>query len=111
MLAGTGFVHLHPPADGVVPPGPDGRASAIIVAAVADVDVHCAHAAEHGALITYGPADMSYDVREYGARDHAGHHWRTCRVSREVQENPGFGRWVHCVDDQGVRFGLRQPPA
>jgi predicted enzyme related to lactoylglutathione lyase len=32
------------------------------------------------------------------------------RVSREVQENPGFGRWAHCVDDQGVRFGLRQPP-
>ena len=29
---------------GVVMPGPDGRASAIIVAAVADVDVHCAHA-------------------------------------------------------------------
>jgi MerR family transcriptional regulator, thiopeptide resistance regulator len=75
VLAGTGFVHLHPPAGGVVPPGPDGRASAIIVAAVADVDVHCAHAAEHGALISYGPADMSYGVREYGARDHAGHHW------------------------------------
>jgi uncharacterized glyoxalase superfamily protein PhnB len=63
-------------AGGVVPPGPDGRASAIIVAAVADVDVHhCAHAAEHGALISYGPADMSYGVREYGARDHVGQHW------------------------------------
>lgn len=33
------------------------------------------------------------------------------RVSSEVQENPRFGRWAHCVDDQGVRFGLRQSPA
>ena len=32
------------------------------------------------------------------------------RVSREVQEKPQeFGRWAHCVDDQGVRFGLRRP--
>jgi uncharacterized protein len=30
---------------------------------------------------------------------------------REVRESPGFGRWADCVDDQGVRFGLRQPPA
>jgi predicted enzyme related to lactoylglutathione lyase len=24
-------------------------------------------------------------------------------------ENPSFGSWVECRDDQGVRFGLRQP--
>jgi predicted enzyme related to lactoylglutathione lyase len=27
----------------------------------------------------------------------------------EVHDSPGFGRWVECADDQGVRFGLRQP--
>lgn len=27
----------------------------------------------------------------------------------EVHDNPGFGRWIECADDQGVRFGLRQP--
>ena len=31
------------------------------------------------------------------------------RVIGEVQDTPGFGRWVECADDQGVRFGLRQP--
>jgi uncharacterized protein len=25
-------------------------------------------------------------------------------------EQAGFGRFVECRDDQGVRFGLRQPP-
>ncbi len=31
------------------------------------------------------------------------------RATSEVHDEPGFGRWVECVDDQGVRFGLRQP--
>lgn len=25
------------------------------------------------------------------------------------QEEPGFGRFAECADDQGVRFGLHQP--
>lgn len=75
VLAGTGIVHLHPVMDDVAPPGPDGIASAIVVAAVADVDAHAAHAQAHGARITYGPAAMPYGVLEYGARDHAGHPW------------------------------------
>jgi DNA-binding transcriptional MerR regulator/uncharacterized glyoxalase superfamily protein PhnB len=75
VLAGTGFVHLHPPMADIVPPGPDGRASAIVVAAVSDVDAHSAHAVAHGARVTYGPLDTTYGLREYGARDHAGHHW------------------------------------
>jgi hypothetical protein len=29
----------------------------------------------------------------------------------EVQDSEGFGRWVECRDDQGVRFGLRQVEA
>ena len=32
------------------------------------------------------------------------------RVESDVHDSPGFGRWVECVDDQGVRFGLRQLP-
>lgn len=75
VLAGTGIVHLHPVMDDVAPPGPEGVASAIVVAAVADVDAHAAHAQTRGARLTYGPADMPYGVREYGARDHAGHPW------------------------------------
>lgn len=75
VLAGTGFVHLHPVMVDVAPPGLDGIASAIVVAAVSDVDAHAAHARAHGARITYGPTDMSCGLREYGARDHAGHPW------------------------------------
>jgi uncharacterized protein len=30
------------------------------------------------------------------------------RVAGDVNNSPGFGRWAECVDDQGVRFGLRQ---
>jgi predicted enzyme related to lactoylglutathione lyase len=25
-----------------------------------------------------------------------------------INDTPGFGRWVECADNQGVRFGLRQ---
>jgi len=32
------------------------------------------------------------------------------RVIGEMHDNPGFGKWVECADDQGVRFGLRQSP-
>lgn len=32
-------------------------------------------------------------------------------VSEVHAENAAFGTWVECQDDQGVRFGLRQPPA
>jgi uncharacterized protein len=30
------------------------------------------------------------------------------RIVSDVQESPGFGHWVECADDQGVRFGMRQ---
>ncbi len=26
----------------------------------------------------------------------------------QVDTSPGFGRWIECADDQGVRFGLRR---
>ncbi len=31
------------------------------------------------------------------------------RVEGEIHLDEGFGRWSECTDDQGVRFGLRQP--
>jgi predicted enzyme related to lactoylglutathione lyase len=31
------------------------------------------------------------------------------RMVSEIHDDPGFGRWAECADDQGVRFGLRQP--
>lgn len=31
------------------------------------------------------------------------------RLIGEVHDDPGFGKWIECADDQGVRFGLRQP--
>lgn len=30
-------------------------------------------------------------------------------VRGEIHDEPGYGSWVECSDDQGVRFGLRQP--
>lgn len=33
------------------------------------------------------------------------------RIVSEVNDSPGFGRWVECADNQGVRFGLRQQAA
>jgi uncharacterized protein len=29
-------------------------------------------------------------------------------VLGDVHDNPGFGRWAECADDQDVRFGLRE---
>jgi predicted enzyme related to lactoylglutathione lyase len=30
-------------------------------------------------------------------------------VVGDIHDSPGFGRWAECADDQGVRFGLREP--
>lgn len=194
VIAGRGVVHLHPPTADVRPPGQGGIGSAIVVATVGDADQHATRAAEFGARITYGPLDTNYRAREYGARDHAGHHWTLSEstiegeemtgeptyielgvrdadaartfygallgwkpqgtsgpgqvatptlnigihdgdpsavfevffavtdldasiervlelggnIQSDVNDNPDFGRWVECADDQGVRFGLRQ---
>jgi DNA-binding transcriptional MerR regulator/uncharacterized glyoxalase superfamily protein PhnB len=75
VLAGRGFVHLHPPTAYLAPPGAEGVASAAVVASVTDVDGHAARAVSRGGRLLYGPADMPYRVREYGVRDHEGHPW------------------------------------
>ena len=33
------------------------------------------------------------------------------RAGDPSPEEPGFGRFSTCTDDQGIPFGLRQPPA
>ncbi len=75
VMAGRGFVHLHPPTAYLASPGMDGVASAAVVASVTDVDEHAARAVSRGGRLLYGPADMPYGVREYGVRDHEGHPW------------------------------------
>jgi predicted enzyme related to lactoylglutathione lyase len=30
------------------------------------------------------------------------------RVTSEVHDSAGYGRWAECADNQGVRFGLRE---
>jgi len=75
VLAGRGFVHLHPPTAYLASPGTGGVASAAVVASVTNVDEHAARAASRGGRLLYGPVDMRYGVREYGVRDHEGHPW------------------------------------
>lgn len=29
-------------------------------------------------------------------------------LASDVNDSPGFGRWIECKDDQGVAFGLRE---
>ena len=46
-----------------------------LVVRVEDVDAHCERARAAGAEIEYGPMDMLYGVREYGARDLEARRW------------------------------------
>jgi len=50
-------------------------AHAGVMMVVEDVDAHFRHAKEAGAVIEYGPQDMPYGLREYGARDLEGNLW------------------------------------
>ncbi|MGI8880164.1 MAG: VOC family protein [Jatrophihabitans sp.] len=75
VIAGLGTVHLHPPMRYVAMPVETGTASAIVVVSVEDADTHAERTRDRGAEIIYGPADMPYGMREYGAIDLAGHPW------------------------------------
>jgi MerR family transcriptional regulator, thiopeptide resistance regulator len=46
-----------------------------LVVNVEDVDGHCERAKAAGVEIEYGPQDMDYGLREYGARDLEGRRW------------------------------------
>ena len=77
LQVGDGVVWLHSEstAFGLSSPRSVGAATASVAVIVDDVDAHCRHAAEHGALIEYGPIDQPYGYREYSARDNEGHLW------------------------------------
>lgn len=49
--------------------------NADVMMVVDDVDTHFRQAKEAGATIDYGPQDMPYGLREYGARDLEGNPW------------------------------------
>ena len=49
--------------------------SAYVHIAVGDVDGHFEHARKFGASIVQPPTDMPFGVRQYTARDPAGHWW------------------------------------
>ena len=42
---------------------------------VDDVDAHCLHAKNYGAIIVEGPVTYPYGERQYFAQDPAGHSW------------------------------------
>ncbi len=46
-----------------------------VVVLVDDVDAHCEHAREAGAVIEREPADQPYGQREYSTRDPEGGRW------------------------------------
>lgn len=75
VVTGQGLVHLHPATNGLRPPSEPGAGTAMIVVTVDDVDQLADRVRGKGALITHGPNDMSYGVRELGAADLAGHVW------------------------------------
>lgn len=63
-------------------PGPDyrnpkrlGQATQTLYINVDDIDAHCRHAREAGAVIIMEPKDQSYGDRSYGAADPEGHTW------------------------------------
>ena len=60
--------HLHSPGD-------VGRATAMIIVAVNDIDSHYEHACAEGAVITMPIEDAFYGFRRYEADDLEGHHW------------------------------------
>jgi len=79
--AGDSVLWLHPPGEGYRPPEELGGVTSMTVIEVDDVDLHYRAANERGAHIIEAPADRSYGMREYGARDPEGHVWYFCSRS------------------------------
>jgi uncharacterized glyoxalase superfamily protein PhnB len=77
LQAGHGVVYLHRVASefGIASPAAVGVDTAGVDVIVDDVEAHYARARAAGATIVYEPADMPYNVREYGARDPEGRLW------------------------------------
>lgn len=76
VRAGDQIIMLHPAGPGYQSPRSAGAVTGMTVVTVDNADEHYARtAAADGADILKEPADMSYGVREYGARDPEGHLW------------------------------------
>lgn len=82
--AGDGVIWLHPESEQhrLMSPASTGAASACMAVDVDDVEAHHARLRAAGARIEYEPTDMSYGVREYGARDSEGGLWSFMQVNR-----------------------------
>ena len=69
------WLHRVIEADGWVSAESSPATTGELVVKVDDVDAHCERARAAGAEIEYGPQDMDYGFREYGARDLEGRRW------------------------------------
>ena len=67
-----------------------------------DIGVHGNDDARHFEVF-FAVDDLEFALDQVGQRGG--------RIVSEINDTPGFGRWVECADDQAVRFGLRQPAA
>ncbi len=77
LHVGDGVVWMHPPsADyNLVSPATLGASTHCMAVMVDDVDRHHDRSVAAGATVVYPPRDMTYGVREYGARDLEGGLW------------------------------------
>jgi len=75
VRAGDQIIMLHPSGEGYRSPRSLGAVTSMTVVTVDDADEHYARSVAAGADILKAPVDMSYGVREYGARDPEGQLW------------------------------------
>jgi uncharacterized glyoxalase superfamily protein PhnB len=67
-------IYLGQPGEDYRSPKRVGR-TVLVCVDVDDVDSHCGHAREAGAVIAEDPADQEYGERRYAAEDLEGHLW------------------------------------
>lgn len=70
---------------GLVSPADAGAPTAMVNAAVDDVDAHHRRAAAEGARVLHEPEDMLWGVRRYEVLDLDGHRWHFAQRSRQPQ--------------------------
>jgi DNA-binding transcriptional MerR regulator len=77
VYAGDGVIWMHQesPHHRLASPATSGTASHCMAIDVDEVEAHFARTVSKGAEIAHEPADMSYGVREYSARDPEGGLW------------------------------------
>jgi DNA-binding transcriptional MerR regulator len=77
VFAGDGVIWMHQESTEhlLASPATSGSASHCMAVDVDDVDAHHQRTLAAGGEVVYGPTDMAYGVREYGARDSEGGLW------------------------------------